>query len=85
VQKRGHPWEYEPESFQLTETMSYTPDFLVEGTYYEIKGRMSDHDRLQINTFRENYPERTLVVIDGEKYDALRVQYKQRIPSWEGK
>jgi len=78
-------WEYEPSSFTLSNGRTYTPDFLSENVYYEIKGRFTDACREKLELFRSEYPDIQLVLIDGVKYDELRLQYKSLIPTWEGK
>lgn len=80
-------WEYEPITFQLEPSFSYTPDFFVsdENTYYEIKGRMNERSEKQLRLMKEIYPNVNLVLIDSEKYSELKVQFKQLLPAWEGK
>lgn len=80
----GQVWEYEPESFPLLQG-SYTPDFRVDGIFYEIKGRMDELSRSKIEQFRVLYSDKILVVIDSVVYNQLRLQYKHLIPTWEGK
>ena len=77
-------WSYEPETFELKPWMSYTPDFLVDDEYVELKGRMTELCEKKINLFRELYPEKTLIVITGVEYNKLRKEYKEKI-AWEGK
>jgi hypothetical protein len=74
----GNPWTYEDKTFQLEESLSYTPDFYViaEETYYEIKGRMDEKSRRQLELMNLIFPEVKLVVIDSVKYNEFRVQYK---------
>lgn len=82
----GKRWSYEPRSFVLTDTMSYTPDFYVEddNTYYELKGRMNERSIEQLHLMQSLYSDVTVVLIDGTAYDALRTAYKN-IVQWEGK
>lgn len=84
---QGKQWEYEPKTFQLSEMMSYTPDFYLpeERTWIEIKGQMNDRSREQIELFRQRYPEENLVVVDGVHYGRLRLEWKHQIENWEGK
>lgn len=81
----GKQWEYESQSFQLTETLSYTPDFRIDGEFYELKGRMTERCQKQISLFREQNPNIVLHVIEIKQYDLFRKQYKHLIPNWEGK
>ncbi len=83
---QGRTWEYEPRSFQLDETTSYTPDFLVDGTtYYELKGRWYDGHAEKVAKFREKHPELSFVLIEEREYRELSKQYKMQISEWEGK
>lgn len=82
---QGRSWEYESRSFQLAESLSYTPDFLCDGVFYEVKGRMDEKSKRQLDLMKERYPDVIIEVIDGDKYADLRVRYKTHIPLWEGK
>ena len=83
---QGKTWSYEPTTFQLSDTMSYTPDFLCEGVYYEIKGRMNDDAIKKLKFMSEKYPDVKIELIDSVKYNALRIQFKQLLTlTWEGK
>ena len=66
--------------------MSYTPDFYVhdENVYYELKGRMDEKSMTQLQLMKVVHPDIKLEVIDGAKYQALRVQFKDQV-AWEGK
>lgn len=84
----GKTWTYEHQTFELNDphVHSYTPDFYVhdEDTYYELKGRMNDKDRIQLRLMDELYPEVKLILIEGAQYGELGVRYKNKV-SWEGK
>lgn len=82
----GLQWEYEPTTFQLNESMSYTPDFYVhdENVYYEVKGRMDEKSKTQLTLMKSVHPEVRLELIDDAKYRELRVQFKDQV-AWEGK
>lgn len=79
-------WEYEKKSFQLEPSFSYTPDFYVveEDVFYELKGRMDDKSKRQLELMAKVFPNVTVHVIDGAKYAELRVQFKHLV-DWEGK
>ena len=80
---QGKVWEYEPTTFQLENSLSYTPDFLVEGKYYELKGRMSEKSQKQLDLMKEKHPEIILELIDWRAYNELEKDYKNLIPAWE--
>jgi hypothetical protein len=83
---QGKQWQYEPKTFQLTETMSYTPDFFCEGVFFEIKGRMDETSKNKLELMFQLFPDVKIEVIDCVKYNLLRLQYKQLLKStWEGK
>lgn len=83
---QGKTWAYEPTTFQLTETISYTPDFLCDGIFYEIKGRMTKRCHEQMRLMSELYPKTVVVLIDPQEYNKLRFMYKDVLKdSWEGK
>lgn len=52
--KQGLDWLYEPETFKLTDSLSYRPDFYViaENYYIEVKGRLKEGALEKINLFR---------------------------------
>lgn len=49
---------YEPQKFHLLPNLSYIPDFFLPqlGAFLEVKGRLTDRDRLKIKIFRKHYP-----------------------------
>ena len=61
---RGIEWEYEPERFDLGET-TYLPDFFLPKTqnYLEVKGWLKDKNQRKIALFREQHPDKPLVVV----------------------
>jgi hypothetical protein len=81
----GKEWKYEPESFIFESGSTYTPDFLCEGKYYELKGRMTDSCKEKLCMMSKEYPEVSITIIDSAKYRELVLQYKSLIPQWEGK
>lgn len=79
-------WTYEEKTFQLTETMSYTPDFYLadENVFYELKGIMNERSQDQLNLMQSIFPDVKIVLIDWKKYEMLKKTYKNLI-NWEGK
>ncbi len=82
---QGKKWSYESDTFLLDPTSSYTPDFLSEGTYYELKGRWYEGHREKVVKFQEQHPDLLFVIIEEREYRELSKQYKMLIPNWEGK
>ena len=83
---RGKRWAYENKTFQLGPSLSYTPDFYVEDedVFYELKGRLDEKSKRQLDLMRETFPEVTVHLIDGVKYAELRLEYRGKV-RWEGK
>ena len=81
----GRSWQYESESFIFLDGSTYTPDFLCEGVYYELKGRMTKACEKKLSFMKLEYPHVRLELIDYAKYADLRVRYKNLLPHWEGK
>ena len=83
---QGKTWEYEGKTFQLDASTSYTPDFYVidESVFYEIKGRMDDKSRRQLELMSDRHPGVIIHVIDSVKYAQLRLEYRDKV-RWEGK
>lgn len=79
-------WSYEPKTFQLDTSLSYTPDFYIEdeNAFYEIKGRWTDKARLQLDLMEKLFPEIVVRVIDSARYTQLKVEYQDKV-LWEGK
>ena len=75
-------YQYEPITFQLEENITYTPDFLCEDTFYEIKGYMNEISKIKLDLFKEKYPEHKICIIQGYEYNLLKEKYKSLI-FWE--
>jgi hypothetical protein len=84
---QGKRWTYEERTFQLTPSLSYTPDFYVidDDCFYELKGRMDDKARHQLELMHDMYSNVVINVIEGAKYRQLGIEWKHLIPTWEGK
>jgi hypothetical protein len=81
---QGKTYDYEPRSFQLAEGKTYTPDFLVDEIFYEVKGYWTKLAKQKLESFKKQYPDIAVQIIEGTEYDKLRSQYRDRI-LWEGK
>ena len=80
----GVSWEYEPETFQIGDTETYTPDFkLGDGTLIEIKGWWTEAGKRKINLFQAHYPDARLQIIERKEYIALTKQFRSKIKNWE--
>lgn len=75
-------YEYEPAGFTLP-SGRYTPDFLVDGMYIEVKGQMREDAKRKIDEFRAEHPDKVLVVIDPPMYRQIEREFRDRIPEWE--
>jgi hypothetical protein len=79
-------WEFEKHTFDLSNGMTYTPDFKISDTkFVEIKGIMDETSKEKIHLFLLEYPQYELDLIDEEKYRTLRNLFKHKISNWEGK
>ena len=67
LDKQKLTWEYEPERFEFRDiNMTYLPDFWVNemNSFIEIKGYWSTDDYYKIDSFRQEYSDRNLIVFD---------------------
>jgi len=78
-------WEYEPRTFRLAYNLTYTPDFYVheDDIWYELKGRMTERSKKQLELMPKLFPEIKIILVEGKQYDVFRVKYKKLI-AWEG-
>lgn len=84
LQLQNKPYEYEPISFSLDETTTYTPDFKVDDTFFEIKGYITETAKKKLSLFQAKYPSVSLVIIGPEEYHRLRLEYSSKV-FWEGR
>jgi len=70
-------YDYECHTFKLSNGTTYTPDFYIyaDNTFYEVKGEMRTNTLTKYNMFKEEYPEKKLIIIDGKIYQDLLEQY----------
>lgn len=81
--KIGIPYEYEREAFDLS-GLCYTPDFfLPNNVIVEVKGFWNDESRKKVSTFSKLHPEYSLLPLDSDMYESLRLKYAPLIPEWE--
>jgi hypothetical protein len=73
----GIGFEYEPDTFELSNGMTYTPDFRIcDGKYVEVKGWWDDKSILKCSLFEKEYPEIDLVKIDESSYNLIQPYMK---------
>ena len=81
---QGVRWQYEPETFQVGESETYTPDFKLEdGTLVEIKGWWTESGKRKVNLFQSKYPTMKLEIVTRKEYTALSKTYRNLITNWE--
>ena len=76
---QGKEWQYEPKTFELEEGFTYTPDFLVDGVYYEIKGWWDAKSVRKLLLFRQKYTTIEIMTVGEEEYKALLKEYKDKL------
>lgn len=80
-------YQYEPKTFIITlyngTNATYTPDFLVEGEWHELKGWENRSDLKKWEFFKEQYPQEKFIFIDRKKYKEIERFHKYIIPNWE--
>jgi len=101
-QYKKQKFKYEPKIFQLTKkngaVTTFTPDFKVNNSWWEIKGWMDKRSLEKIKLFLQQYPNKKLVIVCKSKqkpklskkykykyinYFQLEKNYKLSIPNWE--
>jgi hypothetical protein len=76
--RQGKQWVYEPHTFILNDGSAYTPDFLVDGIYYEVKGFIHERARSKIALFRKTHPDVELIVLLKEDLARLGIPIDTR-------
>jgi hypothetical protein len=80
----GVIWGYEREFFELSNDLTYLPDFFIgSNTILEVKGFWDADSRKKVSTFQKEYPEWKLLILDADMYFTLRRKYKDIVPNWE--
>lgn len=81
LKTKGATYKYEHEKFpyEVRETRSYLPDFLVNDKFYlEVKGRLTTQDRKKLKYIKEQYPKldlRLLFQRDNYLYKGSKTKY----------
>jgi hypothetical protein len=81
----GLEWEYEPCQVLLSDSSSYTPDFVVGGEVHEVKGWMTEKGQRKIDAFLAEYPEAKFRLVGVQEYDLIEREHGDTIPGWEKK
>jgi hypothetical protein len=85
----GHTYEYEPTRFVIRlddgSEHGYTPDFLVDGTYYvEVKGWMRANRRqAEIIAAAQAQIGMPLILVDEPRFREIKRMCAGQIPAWE--
>ena len=71
-------YDYEEYAFKMSDGSVYIPDFYVyaDDTYYEVKGEMRTNTLAKYNMFKEEYPDKRLIIIDDKIYKDLLDQFQ---------
>jgi hypothetical protein len=84
LQKRDITYKYEPKTFRIVvdgESTIYTPDFLIDDIYYELKNSYNitvEKFTKRLAAFREQYPDKNIVVIVGSRIETDYVDIVDR-------
>lgn len=80
----GITWEYESDTFELSTGMTYTPDFKIGAKeYVEIKGWLTTEAKEKLATFKKEFSDITIRLIQRKEYRELYKTYSKIIPFWE--
>jgi len=80
----GINWKYESVTYELGNSISYTPDFILEdGIHIEIKGWLTKKGAEKLSLFKTLHPSVNLLIIDREKYNEIKSRYQFDILNWE--
>ena len=71
-------YDYEQYKFQLSDGSIYIPDFYVyiDNTFYEVKGEQRETAMQKINLFKQDYPDKKLIIINNKLYYQLIREFK---------
>jgi hypothetical protein len=77
-------YEYEKHFFVFPNGSTYTPDFLIDDTFFEIKGYWTNVAKQKFELMKIHYPHINVTIIDGVAYESLAKIYRKNV-EWEGK
>lgn len=78
-------FQYESDSFVLSDGRTYTPDFKVGDIYFEVKGWWTDNAREKFEMFCQQFQHIQMKIVDGTEYNRIESEYSNIIPNWERK
>ena len=78
-------FQYEPESFILSNGRTYTPDFKVGDTYFEVKGWWTDRAKEKFQMFCQQFQHIRVKIVDAAEYNRIESEYGNIILNWERK
>lgn len=82
--KIGIHYDYEREYYAMGDDIYYVPDFfLPNNIIVEVKGFWDADSRNKVAAMQKNHPEFTILPIDYDMYESLRLRYAPQIPEWE--
>lgn len=79
-------FEYEKERLELSEELSYLPDFFLQNNgYIEVKGMWDNESLEKVDSFIRMFPDKKLYIIDQDNYFEINKIYTnyQPLPYWE--
>jgi hypothetical protein len=80
----GIDYEWEPQTFELTNGSTYTPDFYdnTNNCFWEVKAVWTEKSLSKFNQFKKDYPDYDIKVLDKKKYYEMHEKYANVI-NWE--
>ena len=82
--KIGIHYDYEREYYAMGDDIYYVPDFfLPNNIIVEVKGFWDADSRNKVAAMQKNHPEFTILPVDYDMYESLRLRYAPQIPEWE--
>ena len=71
-------YEYESRTFELSDELTYTPDFIVEDIVIEVKGWANSISKKRARIFMEKFPEYTYLVVGNKVPCDKFISWKER-------
>lgn len=81
----GDEWEYEPTSHTYTITREYTPDFVQDNKWIEVKGFFREGDTHKYKSIREAYPDIHMTFVFHAPDKRVRKRNKITMAEWASK